>query len=264
MKKWNSVFEMLSDPAARQEYDRWLDNRPAEVKARLDYPVWLAPLLAAILIAAFLVHPAPTRPPVFLVSPPPAQPTVRQPPSRRPRTYQEPAKPVRSVHEEPVEIPEPSPDRIALPSAEPIRPPAPAPTHVVLRNSAALPAPLAHRSLAGDWLFVPPVKRDPSALYPPEYVELRITEASGMLRGRYRARYRVTDRAISPDVAFQFEGRPESAVATIPWTGAGGASGDLTLKQLDNGALEVSWTAHELGSVLGLISGTATLVRKLE
>ncbi len=116
--------------------------------------------------------------------------------------------------------------------------------------------------LAGEWLYVPPLNAKHGELYPPEYIELRMTEEGGVLAGRYRARYRVSDRAISPDVTFHFRSRAGADGGKIAWTGAGGARGQLMLRRLENGSLEVSWTADQLGTDLGLVSGTATLVRK--
>ena len=117
--------------------------------------------------------------------------------------------------------------------------------------------------LSGDWVFVPtaaPVKSG----YPPEFIELRLREHEGAMRGSYRARYRVADRAISPNVAFQFEGRTGAAGGVLPWLGPGGSQGEVTLRLLANGNLQVAWEADRLGEELGLISGAATLVRKLE
>jgi hypothetical protein len=101
-------------------------------------------------------------------------------------------------------------------------------------------------------------------LYPPEYIELRVMEDAGVLRGRYRARYRVVDKAISPTVAFEFEGPGSDGEAKLPWTGAGGAKGEVTMRLLESGALEVTWEASRMGAELGLISGRATLVRRLD
>jgi hypothetical protein len=120
-------------------------------------------------------------------------------------------------------------------------------------------------TLAGEWLYVPPAGKLPVNGYAPEYIELRVVENSGRLQGRYRARYRVKDEAISPSVAFQFEGsaaNPETA--ELSWTGVGGAMGNVKLRLAGNGTLEVNWSADRLGTELGLISGRATLVRKLE
>jgi len=97
-------------------------------------------------------------------------------------------------------------------------------------------------------------------VYPPEYIELRVIEEAGVLYGRYRARYRVTDRALWPEVSFEFEGKPEQN--TFGWQGAGGARGELRLKLVGPGRLEVSWWANQLGERLSLASGTAVLVRE--
>ena len=117
--------------------------------------------------------------------------------------------------------------------------------------------------LSGDWIFVPAAET-PKSVYPPEFIELRVREHEGAMRGSYRARYRVADRAISPNVAFQFEGRAGAEGGVLPWSGPGGSQGEVTLRLLANGNLQVAWEADRLGEELGLISGAATLVRKLE
>jgi curved DNA-binding protein CbpA len=116
---------------------------------------------------------------------------------------------------------------------------------------------------SGDWVFVPAAETQDSA-YPPEFIELRLREHAGAMRGSYRARYRVADRAISPNVAFQFEGRTGAKGCVLPWLGPGGSQGEVTLRLLANGNLQVAWEADRLGEELGLISGAATLVRRLE
>ena len=117
--------------------------------------------------------------------------------------------------------------------------------------------------LSGDWVFVPVAEAREGA-YPPEFIELRLREHAGAMRGSYRARFRVADRAISPNVAFQFEGRTGADGGVLPWNGAGGSQGEVTLRLLANGNLLVAWEADRLGEELGLISGAATLVRRLE
>ena len=117
--------------------------------------------------------------------------------------------------------------------------------------------------LSGDWIFVPAAETMKSG-YPPEFIELRLREHEGAMRGSYRARYRVADRAISPNVAFQFEGPAGAEGGVLPWSGPGGSQGEVTLRLLANGNLQVAWEADRLGEELCLISGAATLVRKLE
>jgi hypothetical protein len=120
-------------------------------------------------------------------------------------------------------------------------------------------------NFAGTWVYVRP-RISPSKLpmYPAEYVEAVIVEQSGILQGRYRALYKVPDRPISAEVAFRFEGRHNTRTAELPWTGAGGAKGDLKLKLASRDKVELSWIATQLGSQMGLASGTAVLTRREE
>lgn len=155
------------------------------------------------------------------------------------------------------------------PPVEAPSPPSPEPTAI----RAAMLAPAAGAAgnppgegpgvLSGDWILVPSAATVKGG-YPPEYIELRLRELEGVMRGSYRARYRVNDRAISPNVAFQFEGRSGAEGGVLPWRGPGGSQGEVTLRLLANGNLQVEWEADRLGEELGLISGAATLVRKLE
>lgn len=123
----------------------------------------------------------------------------------------------------------------------------------------------AKNDLAGTWHYT--ASRSPAAgrgLYPPEYIEAVIREESGYLVGRYRARYRVTDRAISPEVVFQFSGKGSSNAARLPWLGEGGSRGEVSLKLITQNTIEIAWIASELGKTQGLGSGTAVLVRRHE
>jgi hypothetical protein len=91
-----------------------------------------------------------------------------------------------------------------------------------------------------------------------------VSEEAGALGGRYRARYRVADQAISPEVAFQFEGRASENSAHGRWTGGGGAKGEVQLKLLSVDSMGVTWWATDLGKGMGLASGTAVLIRLRE
>ncbi|MDQ6708290.1 MAG: J domain-containing protein [Acidobacteriota bacterium] len=119
---------------------------------------------------------------------------------------------------------------------------------------------------SGVWFYAKPrVQKTKKAFYPPEYIEANIVEENGAIRGRYRARYQVTDRAISPDVNFEFEGRANGgASASLPWSGGGGAKGEVQLKLISETSLEVVWSATQLGRTLGLAAGSAVLVRRAE
>jgi hypothetical protein len=127
------------------------------------------------------------------------------------------------------------------------------------------PAPRTIAAFGGNWIYSPSAEVGRRrSVYVPEFIELKILEKDGQLRGEYRARYLVTDRAISPAVVFHFEGRASPPRSTLPWKGDGGAYGRVTLRMADENSLEVTWTATKLSEDLGLISGTATLMRGRE
>jgi hypothetical protein len=135
------------------------------------------------------------------------------------------------------------------------------PAPLTPRESAPAPGSL----FAGTWVYVPPrlaPREREHELYPPEYVETVIQQAGEAVRGRYRARYRVADRPISPIVAFQFEGSARHSPATLVWHGPDGASGEVRLTLLPSGNLRVDWLATSLGGQLDLASGTAVLTRR--
>jgi curved DNA-binding protein CbpA len=127
----------------------------------------------------------------------------------------------------------------------------------------------ATRKLAGFWFYAkPPLgqRNKNQSLYPPQYIEVTISEDNGVIYGRYRARFEVADRPISPDVNFTFTGPSGSGSSQsgYPWTGSGGAKGDVTLKLVSENSMKLDWTATELGTQLGLEGGTAVLTRRIE
>jgi hypothetical protein len=280
MKRLNGMLRVLTNPVDRESYDRSLLSRGPALSGpprSLDWkaPQWLWPALGAILLAGILSLPIRTPRPAATTAgaglaaaepgaSPPKPKALSVPAHERPardftwddsEREEAPANHAlgdppggRSVPEPVFEEPAPV-RRTAPPAANPL--------------ATLWPAP-ASPSIAGNWLFVPAPDTKSAGLYPPEYIELRVTEEAGVLRGRYRARYRVTDKAISPTVAFEFEGWGRNDEAKLPWTGAGGAKGEVAMRLLESGALEVTWEANRMGAELGLISGTATLVRKLD
>ena len=279
MKRLNSVMAVLTNPVERANYDRSLD--PPMVPCRFTglpsgrLPAWPWPAAGAIALLSLLSFwfhlPAP--PPVNFSEPLPgaqveaAKPPVPRPSRSRAGTYHVQH---RRLQAEPsaassVELPNDGAPWIEPPSISMLPPPTPA---VELPAPSREPSDLAtvpdHPTFSGEWLYVPAPGSKVEGLYPPEFIELRINQESGILRGRYRARYRIPDRAISPTVSFQFEGRAGTEGATLPWTGIGGARGQVSLRLLPSGGLQVTWAATQLGEELGLISGTATLVRRLE
>lgn len=137
---------------------------------------------------------------------------------------------------------------------------APPPAAPPLEGWEAPPPPLS-----GSWFYVPSSGDSQRAdLYPPEYIELAIQEREGLVRGRYRARYRISDRPIWPEISFQFEGPAGGRHLRLPWKGPGGSRGELRLRLISSDALEIHWWATELGVTAGLASGSAVLIRRRE
>jgi curved DNA-binding protein CbpA len=127
--------------------------------------------------------------------------------------------------------------------------------------------PLGNQRLAGFWFYAKPPQGQLNknrALYRPEYIEATIWEENSVIHGKYRSRFQIADRGISPDVNFSFAGTPIGSQITCPWTGPGGARGDLTLKLVSDNSMRIDWTASDLGSHQGLNSGTAILTRRIE
>jgi DnaJ domain len=157
------------------------------------------------------------------------------------------------------------------PSTEPLRaasvtpPPSLAPP-VQQPKEPSIPVPAANpktadRSISGEWLYVPQHDDTKKGMYPPEYIEMRITRRVGLLQGRYHAKYRVSDRPISSEVNFQFEGKQGDAVSVLPWFGSNGSKGELRLKRISDDSIEVNWVTTSFGNTNTLASGTAVLYR---
>lgn len=279
-KRLNAILGMLTDPLERDLYDRRLALErevripPAPARSR-RHTDWLWPVAlatAGMALILWLAGPRREAPPLSVAPVPlasveqtaaPKRPVARSakpaavtPARRLPSWGANGAVAALNTRQPSVSLPEEplGPDPPAW-AGEPFAPPSPV---------FAEPHPPSRETLAGEWLALPEPDIRSAGLYPPEYIELRVTEASGLVRGKYRARYRVADRAISPTVSFEFEGRASENSARLPWTGPGGASGEVTLRLLATGGLQVAWVVNQMGSEIGLISGTATLVRKAD
>ncbi|MCU1237752.1 MAG: hypothetical protein JWP63_5719, partial [Candidatus Solibacter sp.] len=263
MKRLNAIRSVLMDPESRAAYDCSLLAPPVIAKRPEPVLWWHGPRagVAAVLLVLLFCAVFPLRPPPLpqiAQARVPAAPPQHVKPSRR--NASRGARRSTPVGEEPASEVLPKyhadspPARTEMPTASS---PSPPPLQPALAESAA------PQTIAGEWLFVnsASVKK---AGYPPEYIELRVSDDHGAIHGRYRARYRVADRAISPNVVFQFEGRTSPEGGVLPWHGAGGSQGEITLHLLADGDLDVEWAANLMGEELGLISGKARLVRKLE
>lgn len=124
-------------------------------------------------------------------------------------------------------------------------------------------SPLSGR-YAGAWFYAPLKIRPADTLYTPEYIEMRVSEQEGAIRGVYRARYRIPDKPIPPDVVFEFEGRSGGSEPVFHWTGLHGAHGMVKLKALSDASLEVSWYVTQFSPDMALGAGTAILIRRAD
>jgi hypothetical protein len=269
MKRLKGMMELLLDPASRDRYDRSLMSLAAAVAGQptpAASPRWdwrrLTPatIACAAVLLILVLGASPARlplPPAYIPQAAGAMPAANAPqlvsqkttgiPRFQPPTSEEDWEPlVTYAYESHLATP-----AVPFPEISAPNPPR--------QPETAAPAP----ALSGDWFYMPATSAA-AAGNPPEYVELRLREEQGVLHGRYQARYRVRDQAISPNVAFQFEGTVAAEGGSLPWRGAGGAAGEVTFHLLPGGDLEVKWKAGKLGKELRLISGTATLVRRAE
>ncbi len=264
-KRLNCLLAVLTHQERRQEYDRSLEARPPQPMIpwrpkRTGAPEWFWPALGLILLVnlAYLSAPENARteaaPAPSLSTTPPQESTVTSRARKRKRTEK-----VTVGRKE--TRPPPLPSRRAFPDLILPEPPSAGellPAASTLRLPLALPPP----RFSGNWFFLPSAHDQKPGLYPPEFIELHLTEDATGLYGTYRARYRVSDQAISPAVSFDFSGPPpQGTEAILGWRGPGGATGEVTLQLKGCRALDISWTAHRAGD-LDLISGKAGLIRR--
>jgi curved DNA-binding protein CbpA len=294
MKRLNSIHKTLTDPSMRRQYDAGLNPEvPVPMVLPLSsraerFPTYRdAALLAAGIIAASVYW---QMPPASVPRTSPSAAAILQPPAssagetrdatsnQSARMAAELARMQRELEAARTErdsalarVMEPqrltgrlvetfagSPMPAPPPALSPIQAPVQVPALATPQSSTTT----ARSQFEGTWVYVRPrVGESQKAQYPAEYVEAVVVEETGVLRGRYRARYLVADRPISSDVRFQFEGKADGEAVSLEWTGAGGSRGELNLKLLSRNLMQLEWIATELGSQLGLASGTAVLTR---
>ena len=268
MKRVNEMHAVLSDPRRRREYD---DQLPPPFRRYREQAGWIAAAVVALVWMASSVQssssPAAQSTPrisAAAASGQEAKPASPRTPvvsrRRRPPPEREASESERKFEELSRESGERGQPTLDAPP--PVTPLPIAPLAPLATIERTVPEP---KGLAGRW-FYPRPSRAPATrdLYPPEYIEAAILEDAGTLRGRYRSRYKVADRAISPEVNFRFEGAATGDAASLPWAGDGGSRGEVRLRLVSSDSIEVRWFATELGNHLGLASGTAVLVRVRE
>lgn len=297
MRRLNLIYETLMDPRKRGAYDRIWSGAvaPRGVFHRNPWLREAALFAAGGALAAALVWVAPGRTPAAAPAPPPA--ALREPPPRLPPRAEtfDPSEVTRLLRTElaetrrdlervrsqrdaalrelavlrhtaealpPAERSLPPPEPVvgaAMASAE-TTPASPLPP---LRASPAITASAPPPNLAGSWIYVPPrTSLGRPVPYTAEYVELVIVQQDAVLKGRYRGRYYIPDRPISPEVAFYFEGVAAGQEAVLPWTGVGNAKGEVRLRLVSADRLQIDWFATDLGNKLGLASGNSLLTRR--
>jgi hypothetical protein len=252
MRRINHAYAVLSDPAQRRNYQTE-QNRPSEPLAplvirppkpvvvlrpepRRNSLIWIAVAIGSLGILLWLAtqsQPRPGHAAVAAPAPAPAPvPLRKEEPPAAPRVY------------------EPPPAKMAASPA----PPQPQPV------VESVPA---SKGFTGHWSY-PREKRNQrsSGLYSPVFIEASIVDEDGNLHGKYRARYNVSDRPISPYVNFEFEGKADGESMKLPWHGDGGSQGELEIRLLTGDELELVWRATDFGQTLGLASGTAVLTRR--
>jgi len=266
MKRLNGIVSVLTNEEDRALYDRSL-RAPVEV---FPLPVmgtrrlpWfsIAAAVAVLMLLIFFFLFRPPESPIQAVAPP-----VRQEPPSTVVHKKSPASTVRSVTTPriPLALPPPVANFVDV-ELSPDPPAVPLDLAVPQSANFTLPVALvANPNLPGVWLLASSHRSGNEGLYPAEFIELRMVESAGTLRGSYRARYRVVDRTISPVVAFQFEGPAERDKVSMSWKSPDGSRGDVQLRLISPDSLDVRWVANQLGQQLGLVSGTATLTRKMD
>jgi curved DNA-binding protein CbpA len=290
MKRLNALYETLTHPERRRAYDQSLSSTALTLTetrqlllGRLRGPgaAWIAS--GGLVLLMIVWTRTGTSPPMQ-----PAPPAPSEPSNHAPRTssrssdsaeaqLQQLRRQMQALNAERIaarsqvqalerkltdtssQIPQPVDIPAITPPVAPVtvREPVPeAPKHWTIPT---------RRDLVGSWYYAIS-KPEPAGrgLYPPEYIEAVIREESGYLVGRYRARYRVVDQAISPEVYFQFTGKTSPNAARLTWLGSGGSRVEVSLRLLTQNTIEIAWIANQLGTSLGLGSGTAVLVRRQE
>ncbi len=115
----------------------------------------------------------------------------------------------------------------------------------------------------GTWLYSKSSTNASGNLaYRPEYIEMIVKpQESGKISGRYLGRYQVPDQALSSEVRFAFEGAIGDGTTLLPWRSSDGAEGQVRMKIVSDGSVEVTWYTTRFGTSRKLASGTAVLRR---
>jgi len=291
MRRLNQIEEILTNPGARADYDSGLlrgsavlRQDPVSDKQRKLVSmgwVWVMSMVAVIILFAVWFPADGER----VAAPFPGRILTPSTPAASPRT-QEPAPPVgapaagasvaavrpasRETPTTALQVPAKAVEPTHFDPASVVLPPAKLPPLALNPGQLKPPVfeegekPMRKSTFAGQWIYARSAKdQTDTKLYPPEYIEVRVVQDNGRLSGSYQARYFVSNRAVSPTVSFRFEGEEKEGGEYL-WEGMGGARGKIELRLLTGQSMEVIWFATEMGTQLGLGSGSATLYRRQE
>jgi hypothetical protein len=302
LKRLNGIVEILLHPAKRRRYDLSLEMPHAPFYPAFAPPMVitrrLTPLSALLLFGAGAVvaagieyawnsgsqspaatqnafraddggRPTPSVNPVALVPATPSMPANRAharsyptgpvgaPPPRRIK----PSPPVllSSVSMRRFDVPQmvQAQTTVPTPTPESVLQPTPSPTPLDKLSQAAA-------MLNGAWLYAPQVDAPSSGMYAPEYVELYSKVAGGVVSGRFRSRYYVTNQPLSPEVNFVFRGPLSPSGLSGEWVAPDGSRGTIDLRLLPSGVLEVKWVRTTAGTERTLAYGKAILVKEMQ
>jgi hypothetical protein len=297
MKRLNEILAILTNPQKRREYDESLGGAkplrirqappPRAVVIRPPLGGWCAEavvrnwfwilLTIAGLGMATIWRLTPENATMTETAPVPAS-TPRAPASasstRRHEANFPRTAPASPAEESTIEVPPYAvgtppllPESRSMPAPQR---PAPAPAHPAERTSTAQAGGSAspriepqEPAFAGSWIYAPLSGDGPQGRYPALYMECLLKQTGGKITGDYRARYRVPDRAISPDVAFHIRGEtPAGNSGTMEWAAADGAQGMLQLTLQAPGLLRVAWWTTRPGRRPSMSSGEGILIRQ--
>ena len=295
MIRLNEILATLADPQKRRKYDESLIGQKLAVPAAVTPPPpaptlrlhrhlpWI--LACCILVGAgfwYLRSNESGEPVVLGRSVQPAQtlPIVKTPPASgnelpkkslpRPKPSPPPAdfkSVASSAPSQPViSVPGPGEPVASVPPAAMKTAGFPAQVaQTIPETPAPSPASVVHpATFAGHWFYAPGSHDSQTpGMYPPEFIEFFLSEEQGVLSGKYWARYRIPDRAVSPEVQFRVSGASQKGDATtITWASHDDARGQMKIVLRESNSMEVTWWTTALGRQTALTSGTAVLVRQ--
>jgi len=301
LKRLNGMVETLLNPAKRRRYDLSLEIPQSAFHPVFGPPVVisrrLTPISAVLLFGAGAVvaagieyawtagsqspaaaqtafrvdydrQPTPSLNPVRLAPVVPPMAAAMGPARRRPS---EPvyALPPRHLNPTPPLVLAASTRRSDFPEMLQAQTTVPTPTPESILQPTPSPTPLdklsqAAATLSGAWLYAPQVDAPSAGLYAPEYVELYSKVAGGLVSGRFRSRYYVTNQPLSPEVNFVFRGPLSPSGLSGEWVAPDGSRGTIDLRLLPSGVLEVKWVRTTAGTERTLAYGKAILVKEMQ